>query len=225
MINSKTTYILIPSGEYTVGVNPLSAEKVIQNSNDNFLKKEYIYTCTPELNVILKEFEIAERPVTLFEFTDFIKETGYKTEAEVDGWGWLYTDRWFKSPGVSWNNPFGTNADLLYHKYGHVLPVLQVSWNDAVEFCKWKSEKDNTLCRLPYEHEWEVFALLNGGAKMESLDRIEQTSFSNNYEYIKVLSEQVRKNFIVRFGLVWEWVSDWFAGYRGSPDNKDFGRV
>jgi formylglycine-generating enzyme required for sulfatase activity len=35
------------------------------------------------------------------------------------------------------------------------LPAMRVSWNQAVEFCKWLSEKTGAECSLPTEAQWE----------------------------------------------------------------------
>jgi formylglycine-generating enzyme len=34
-------------------------------------------------------------------------------------------------------------------------PVVNVTWNDAVAFCKWLSQKEGKTYRLPTEAEWE----------------------------------------------------------------------
>ena len=38
------------------------------------------------------------------------------------------------------------------------LPVVLVSWQEAVDYCQWLSEQTGKLCRLPTEAEWEVAA-------------------------------------------------------------------
>lgn len=55
-----------------------------------------------------------------------------------------YIDQQWKDhtwPGYAHNFPFQ--------------PVIRISWNEAVEFCKWLSEKTGKKFRLPTEAEWE----------------------------------------------------------------------
>ena len=86
---------------------------------------------------ITKPFFMGVYPVTKGRFAAFVKDAGYQTEAEKAG------------EKTMWQNPFTgytqTDND----------PVVEVSWNDAVNFCAWLSMKEGRTCELPTEAEWE----------------------------------------------------------------------
>jgi formylglycine-generating enzyme required for sulfatase activity len=90
--------------------------------------------------------------VTRGQFRQFVADTGYKTDAEKGekpgAWGWNPDKKEFDfNEKYSWRNAGFEQTDE------H--PVVNVSWNDAVEFCKWLSKKEGKTYRLPTEAEWE----------------------------------------------------------------------
>jgi formylglycine-generating enzyme required for sulfatase activity len=84
---------------------------------------------------ITRPFYTAVHPVTVGQFRQFVEDKKYTTEAERadDAYTW-------KEPG------WGQTA-----RY----PVVYVTWNDAVAFCKWLSQKEGRTYELPTEAEWE----------------------------------------------------------------------
>jgi len=101
---------------------------------------------------ITKPFYFGKNEVTVGQFRRFVRDSGYKTEAEKDGeGGWGYNAATGKCEGrrfqYHWQNPGFPQAD------DH--PVLDVTWNDAIAFCAWLSRKEGKTYRLPTEAEWE----------------------------------------------------------------------
>jgi uncharacterized protein (TIGR02996 family) len=122
-------------------------------------------------------------------------------------------------------------------------PVENVSWEDAVEFCRLLTEKERgsgRLYRLPTEAEWEYscrggqfykdsvpFCLAAPSASLSS----QQANFDGNYPYGGAAKGpylertatvgSYQPNVLGLYDLhgnVWEWCQDWYGPY---PDNKE----
>lgn len=108
---------------------------------------------------------------------------------------------------------------------GDDLPVDNVSWEDAIEFCKRLSSRPAELdagrvYRLPTEAEWEYACRFGSstsyyfGDNAEALD--EHAWFEDNSNGHTHAVGQLRPNaggFYDMHGLAWQWCSDWFADY------------
>lgn len=96
---------------------------------------------------ISKPFYMGIYLVTRGQFAAFVNETGYKTDAEKQGWTYGGTGPDMKLKGASWQKPGFDQTDE------H--PVVCVSYNDAVAFCEWLSRKSGKAVTLPTEAQWE----------------------------------------------------------------------
>lgn len=127
----------------------------------------------PVHEVVVSDFYLGKYEVTVGDFRKFVNATGYRTEAEKGDGAYVYEGtEWKKKSDANWKNPYFTQSD------DH--PVVCVSWNDAVEYCNWRSRQegltpcysgsgDNIACnfsangyRLPTEAEWEYAAREKG---------------------------------------------------------------
>ncbi|HVS34792.1 MAG TPA: bifunctional serine/threonine-protein kinase/formylglycine-generating enzyme family protein [Gemmataceae bacterium] len=117
------------------------------------------FAMTPNYQVRLsKPFRLGRCEVTVGQFRAFVQDAGYMTDMEKNPYGRvkLQDGSFEHKPAYNWRHPDVSAGDDY--------PVGQVSWHDAVEFCKWLSRKEHRTYRLPTDAEWDWAARSGSGA-------------------------------------------------------------
>jgi formylglycine-generating enzyme required for sulfatase activity len=213
--------VVIPAGSFTMGSG--ASEQALAKAagaNDEQIGRE-----SPQHTVNVKSFGAGRYAVTRRDFGAFVQSKGYKTEAELGGGCYEYTDKWEKQADKNWRNVGFSQGD------DH--PVVCVSWNDAKAYVKWLSEKSGKEYRLLTEAEREYAA--RGGTTTAFWwgDGISvgQANYDGNGTYNGSAKGEWRRATVAvntfkanPFGLynvhgnVWEWVEDCFHdNYSGAP--------
>ena len=91
------------------------------------------------------------------------------------------------------------------------LPVVNVSYQDALDFCVWFSRKYGVGARLSTEAEWEHAA--RGGGTADPLTSKSAKDLAPYRENGSAGVQTAGKSAFSSngFGLVWEWVSDFYS--------------
>lgn len=173
-------------------------------------------------NEKIESYYIDKTPVTIAQFRKFINTTHYKTESEKFGDSGVFdfkTGEWSLIKGAYWEYPESKSKPKSPDNH----PVTQVSWNDAVAYCKWAKK------RLPTKAEYD-FAANNAETTLRTYAWGENTIENGKYKanFWQGSFPQYNSNedgFLTtspvgyfgdnKLGLsdmggnVWEWVQDW----------------
>jgi formylglycine-generating enzyme required for sulfatase activity len=157
---------------------------------------------TPQHRVrITRSFQMGAHPVTVGQFRQFVKDASYKPTG-----------------GDTWAKPGFDQTD------DH--PVVGVTWNDAVAFCKWLSKKEGRGYRLPTDAEWEYCCRAGSTTAYPFGDDPNQLP---KHAWFRANTGKgthpVGKLPANAWGLydmpghVWQWVEDWYTPdyYKNSP--------
>lgn len=197
--------------------------------------------------VTVSGFWMMQTEVTVGDFRMFVNASGYRTTAEKEGGGYIYTvNGWVVKSDASWKNP--------YFEQGENNPVTLVSWYDAIEYANWLSWKDGLYpvyiiegpnlfwdrsangWRLPTEAEWEYAA--RGGPKAQGLSTSAVYAGSSDLDNVAWYDgNSVGKTHPVATkapnalglydmaGNVWEWTNDRYGNYSSGSQTDPTGEA
>ena len=183
----------------------------------------------PRHEVEVSPFLFDRTLVTVADYAAFVNETHWVTAAEKAGYGVGASEgmgdwEWERIPHATFRRPFWEKTPDHDSFLRPDAPVVMVSWDDAVAYCKHHD------ARLPTEAEWEI--AMRAGA-MESrypwgeepvhdgkwgLNFWQGTSHEHNdrldgWVYVSPVKAYAPNRFGVYdpVGNVWQWTADWYS--------------
>lgn len=213
----------IPAGEFIMGDS--QGEDEVDATWPGGEKTWYRDSHPRHRVTISNAYLIGCTEVTRAQYEQFVKETGYRTDAErVGGCSTIKDGKWQMVDGVNWRNAKFAQED------NH--PVVCISWNDANAFCAWLSGKEKAKYRLPTEAEWEYAARAGsttiwywgdqegsatGCANVATAPHWTPAfrNVKDGYQWTSPVARFIPNAWGMHdsIGNVWEWCSDWFGSY------------
>jgi formylglycine-generating enzyme required for sulfatase activity len=227
----------IPPGEFMLGsTKEEQAWAVANGRQEEGVKREGE---APRKATIKQGFWMGRTEVTVGQWKQFVKNTGYLTDGEKKGESYVtMPGKSVPKKGVSWRNPdFGFEMEDNH-------PVSCVSWNDAIAFCEWMTEQERKagklpagmVVRLPTEAEWEYACRAGrqtkfwwGESKEDGKGRLNWDGKDDGFEFVAPVDSydmrgRNRLGLADMLGNVYEWCLDEYDAkqaheecYSGTP--------
>jgi len=222
----------IPPGEFMLGsTKEEQAWAVVANGQqEDKVKPEGE---VPHKATIKQGFWMGRTEVTVGQWKQFVKETGYVTDGEKKGESYVPAPgKSVPKKGLGWRNPdFGFELQDDH-------PVSCISWNDAVAFCEWLTEREQkagrlvagTVVRLPTEAEWEYACRAGrqtkfwwGDSREDDKGRLNWAGKDDGFEFVAPVDSydargRNRLGLADMLGNVFEWCLDEFDATQAHED-------
>ena len=137
--------VVIPTGRFQMGM-----------ADD---AKDHLEAAMPRHEVtISKGFAMARSAITVAQFREFVRASGYVPDSVKLGGSSVYDER---SGALRDDSTADWQDDYSGHKADDTLPVVNISWDDTSAYATWLSQRTGKTYRLPSEAEFE-YALRGG---------------------------------------------------------------
>ena len=137
--------VVVPTGSFQMGA---------PDSEGDHIAAE-----TPQHQVtISKGFAMARSAITVGQFREFVRASGYVPDSIKLGGASVYDEQ---SGALRDDSRASWQDDYAGRRAGENLPVVNISWGDAKAYADWLSQRTGKVYRLPSEAEFE-YALRGG---------------------------------------------------------------
>ncbi len=137
--------VLIPAGKFTMGSPEAEQGRKPHEGPQHEVEMKPFYLCTTEVTWDLffdyLDYLVAPKGGGSGQRGDPVREAEQAKNAAVDA--------------ITTATPHLYAADITWGWGGGKRPAMQVTWFNAMNFCKWLSKKTGKRHRLPTEAEWE----------------------------------------------------------------------
>jgi formylglycine-generating enzyme required for sulfatase activity len=141
------TMVVIPTGSFMMGAPASDSDRLASSQPQHAV-------------TIATGFAMARSAVTVAQFREFVRASGYVPDSIRLGGASVYDER----SGVLRDDSNATwEDDYAGRKAEDNLPVVNVSWADATAYAAWLQQRTGKTYRLPSEAEFEY--ALRGGTK------------------------------------------------------------